>query len=337
MKLRLKFPTRPQASPVLDAEQQAAVDYDGSVLLIALPGSGKTRCIQAKSFNAPALTLATTFNREAAAEMRRRCGPIEVRTIHSLSLRETGVMPLDSSGGPDFDALIYDYLAYPHKSHYDLLLLDEGHTLSANHLHILKELTPSRIFSVADFCQQIYIWNGAYKGLFTDLEKWGCRVMYLYNNHRSNQDVVDVLEAVYNRHMVAKGPSELKGDIGILAKTNEELQVIEELLLRAEVSFESHIRENYQEKAIKRVYGKSPHIFLYTIHSSIGLEFDKVFVMDWYGRLTVEEVNVLYVGLSRARVACHLVNFYRSSPGLGQVLLKGKCPVLDFSGLLRRL
>jgi superfamily I DNA/RNA helicase len=316
----------------LDNEQYAAVNWEGSVLLIGVPGGGKTRCIQAISYNTSFNTLGTTFNAEAAREMRRRCSKlIEVRDIHSLSLRETGYLPTDSNGDPDFDSLLDSYIEYPMKHHYSTLILDELHTFSRDNWKIVQDLTPHRIFAVGDPYQLIYTFRGAYRGIFEDLEKWGCKVMYLHNNYRSSQAVVDVLEAVYKRGMIAKGPSSLNNSIGILAKTNQDLHNIEQLLLEANVAFESHIRGD------KKIYGDNPHIFLYTIHASIGLEFDTSCVIDWYGEMNLEEINILYVGLSRARETCYVVRFPYTKPGLAQALLGSDCPAININDMIKEL
>jgi DNA helicase-2/ATP-dependent DNA helicase PcrA len=86
----------------LDADQRAAAEIvAGPLLIVAGPGSGKTRTLTyriahliAEHGAAPASCLAITFTRRAAQEMRERLGrllgpraePIPVHTFHSLGL-----------------------------------------------------------------------------------------------------------------------------------------------------------------------------------------------------------------------------------------------------------
>ncbi|MCS6841485.1 MAG: UvrD-helicase domain-containing protein [Roseiflexus sp.] len=92
------------ASFTPDPEQQAAVDAPLPVLLVAGPGTGKTRSIVAKYVSLvrqgidPASILALTFSNRAAEEMRERiiaalrqeathlAGRVEVSTFHSWGL-----------------------------------------------------------------------------------------------------------------------------------------------------------------------------------------------------------------------------------------------------------
>ncbi|MCC6775407.1 MAG: UvrD-helicase domain-containing protein [Hyphomicrobiales bacterium] len=84
-----------------DQQRVAAAAVDGAVLIIAGPGSGKTRTLThriahliAERGAAPESCLAITFTRRAAAEMRERlarllpesAGAIPIHTFHSLGL-----------------------------------------------------------------------------------------------------------------------------------------------------------------------------------------------------------------------------------------------------------
>lgn len=91
--------TGSQAGPVqLTVQQRAIVAHkQGPALVFAVAGAGKTtamthrigRLVQEKLF-APHQILATTFNRSAADELRRRvgawagCEQVDIRTLHSL-------------------------------------------------------------------------------------------------------------------------------------------------------------------------------------------------------------------------------------------------------------
>jgi DNA helicase-2/ATP-dependent DNA helicase PcrA len=91
----------PAAVVTLDAEQAAAVDAPpGPLLIVAGPGTGKTRTLtqrlarQIEAGTDPARTLAVTFTRRAADELRERLAAllgergeqVLVRTFHGLGL-----------------------------------------------------------------------------------------------------------------------------------------------------------------------------------------------------------------------------------------------------------
>ena len=94
--------------PGLDVRQREVVSHtNGPLLVVAGPGSGKTRCIEARALNLllreqarPAEVLLCAFGRDAAGELRRRftaasfaCGragafsAVRITTIHSLCHR----------------------------------------------------------------------------------------------------------------------------------------------------------------------------------------------------------------------------------------------------------
>lgn len=87
----------------LNPEQQEVVDHDGHSLVVACPGSGKTRVIVVKighilSRNAKARVCAVTFTRDAASELKKRLVDdigaevvnkrTRVGTFHSLAIRQ---------------------------------------------------------------------------------------------------------------------------------------------------------------------------------------------------------------------------------------------------------
>lgn len=112
-RLRLISSPRKAASPLtaqLDDDQRSAVEaVDRPLLIVAGPGSGKTRTLTYRIAHligecgvAPAACLAITFTRRAAAEMRERlgallpdcAGAVPIHTFHSLGLsilRELGL------------------------------------------------------------------------------------------------------------------------------------------------------------------------------------------------------------------------------------------------------
>jgi len=101
-------PGDPQPSRALDPEQLAAVAaHDGAVQIVAPAGSGKTTvlCERVRELlrrgTPPEQILCTTFNRDAAGELRARLDAagittVEARTFHSVGawiLREERMLP----------------------------------------------------------------------------------------------------------------------------------------------------------------------------------------------------------------------------------------------------
>ncbi len=102
----------------LDEEQRAAVTAPaGPLLIIAGPGSGKTRTLTHRIAHlittgtvAAGSVLAITFTRRAAAEMRDRLGPllgacaraVHIHTFHSLGLAILRAHPEEAGLLPDF-------------------------------------------------------------------------------------------------------------------------------------------------------------------------------------------------------------------------------------------
>jgi DNA helicase II / ATP-dependent DNA helicase PcrA len=129
----------------LDDEQRAAAQIvDGPLMILAGPGSGKTRTLTFRIAHLvaergvdPAQCLAVTFTRRAAGEMRSRlaelipgaAGRVAVHTFHSLGLailrKDPGAAGLSSgfrlAGQPERTALLAEALAVPKRKAEPLL------------------------------------------------------------------------------------------------------------------------------------------------------------------------------------------------------------------------
>ena len=77
----------------LDEEQRYVVDSNESMVVVAGPGSGKTRMLTEKArkvFNSEESLLCLTFTRSAAREMASRVPGIPASTIHSYCCGRVG-------------------------------------------------------------------------------------------------------------------------------------------------------------------------------------------------------------------------------------------------------
>lgn len=84
----------------LNDPQRATVEHDGHLVIVAIPGSGKTRCLvertaRLRSEDPTAPIIVVTFTREAAKEVRERLNQrlpslarTQVATFHALALQQ---------------------------------------------------------------------------------------------------------------------------------------------------------------------------------------------------------------------------------------------------------
>lgn len=187
---------------VLTDEQEAAVTWEGGpVLVVAGPGTGKTRTLVARAERLLGRetggVLVLTFTNRAADEVRSRLGDpggrARVTTFHALALAEwnrwraaRGLAPLvvvdrDAAGPPagvaagdwcDLDGLVRGLVrvlrddpeaARALRVRYPHVLVDEFQDISPDQFALLRLLCPdgSRPFAVGDPDQTIYAFRGS--------------------------------------------------------------------------------------------------------------------------------------------------------------------------------
>jgi superfamily I DNA/RNA helicase len=290
----------------LDSEQQAIVDYDGSQVIIAGPGSGKTRTLVAKAedlYQREEKFICLTFTRAAAAEMRDRMPGVDARTIHSYCRKMSG-------GGKNYDKMLTGFLeakrtGYLQEEKYDWVLVDEVQDLTDVQWRVVKSIVGGKLFAVGDPYQSIYGWNGALGDkIFTELDSLGCKTFHLNNNYRSSPEIVELLESKCRRGLVSKGTKNL-GTTAILARARSEVARVARLLDREDVGYTVRL-SNSELSSTKEVNHGSSTLRVMTMHCSKGLEFDRVLLycydMDYFNgrRPGSEEMNLYYVALARA-------------------------------------
>ncbi|MBE2244527.1 MAG: RecQ family ATP-dependent DNA helicase [Burkholderiaceae bacterium] len=226
--------------------QQALVEApeEGNHLVLAGPGSGKTKLIVHRIAYLlrvrrvqPDSIIALTFNRGAAAELRRRllalagddARGVTVLTYHAMALRLTGTSleAASRSDAPiDFDRLIQDAIDLLHGrsdqalldedearerllAGYEYIFVDEYQDIDAKQYELVGALAGRRqrdadtklnIMAVGDDDQNIYGFKGASVEFIRRFEAdyAGART-YLVENFRSTQNIIAAANHVIQR------------------------------------------------------------------------------------------------------------------------------------------
>jgi len=278
----------------LDSEQQEVVDYNDSCIVIAGPGSGKTRTLVAKAeklYSSNADLICLTFTRSAAHELRTRMPGILAQTIHSYCFGEIG-------WPGNYDKMLPKFLNKDEKEKYDWVLVDEVQDLTEEELDVVLSITGGKLFAVGDPYQSIYGWNGALgMRIFDKLDSH--KTFQLRNNYRSCQKIVNWLNTVYDRKLVSKNII-TNGLTAILCRTNMAVWEVTQLLEEAGIGYTVRIGANESKPTTEEDHGDSL-LKVMTCHVSKGLEFDSVILYNWrpepwWG----EERRLYYVSMARA-------------------------------------
>lgn len=278
----------------LDNDQQKVVDYEDSCLVVAGPGSGKTRTLVAKAaklWSEGKDVVCLTFTRAAAQELRSRMPGIQAQTIHSYCYGEVGWTG-------NYDKLLYEFTDRKDKYTYEWVLVDEAQDLTEEELGVALSLVGDKLFMVGDPYQSIYGWNGALgMEVFERLSSY--RTFQLRNNYRSNANIVDLLNQVYRRDLVSTNVVDVGVD-AILCRTNK--AVFEACSILGDYDIGHTVRIGASERnPTKEEFHGSDKLKVMTCHCSKGLEFDNVVLYQWFPEpLWGEELNLYYVSIARA-------------------------------------
>lgn len=290
----------------------------------------------------PSKIVVLTFTNNAAAEMRDRLGNdfypgMFMGTIHSyanLLLTSRGYDTAMIRDDEDFDRLFEMIEEHPEVIRpVDYLLCDESQDLNkAQFLFISEVIDPVASLIVGDVRQSIYAFRGAEpKMLLRLMKKPEFQVRELTQNYRNGKKIIDfsnkIIEKMKNvPQTVVRGMRGEQGKIqlitqfdilnvikkdpqwghwAILCRTNKKVDQIMGMLVRqgipcltfrqAQGSLDD-LKEKMNENAVK----------VLTIHSSKGLEFDKVIICDTFSK-GQDNIRLNYVAVTRARDELYLV------------------------------
>lgn len=287
---------------VLDEEQEFAVSSESSLMVIAGPGSGKTRVLTEKARRiqrSGKSFICLTFTRSAAKEMASRVLNLPATTIHSLC---NGVVGWKSEWGYDglLKRFLWEQKSSPMKV--DWVLLDEAQDVNDMELDVVLSLVKDKVFIVGDPFQSIYGFQGAlgYE-VIRLLERRGVEAFPLKNNYRSTQPLVNGLNTIYPRGLVSVGVK-TTSLTAILCRTNDDVSYVSKELRRAHIPHRIRRSLDRSENSSREQdIGGPSNLRLMTIHVSKGLEFDKVILFGWKPQFNLEEEKrVYYVAMSRA-------------------------------------
>ena len=289
----------------LDKEQLRAITSEGSVAIVAGPGSGKTRILLSKAqYEAQKgnKTLCLTFTRSAAEEIRQRAPRVRASTIHSLCYQYLGRFP------NDYDELLNEFLDLKTKPKFDLVLVDEFQDLTSKELEVVLSICKSTIFLVGDNNQAIFGYCDA-EG--SQIPKTKIKKIYLHKNYRSGNSILEKLEKLNLRNLISvnKDGNEKIDKTAILFRTNRHLDLVALSLKTLGYSFTIRKRGiKYPGQVVTNPNGSPKDLILSTIHCSKGKEWRNVICFDWGERLQVQEKNLIYVATARASQDFHLIN-----------------------------
>lgn len=281
----------------LDKEQQYVVDSNEGMVVIAGPGSGKTRILTERArrlFNRGESIICLCFTRSAAREMASRVPGLPCCTIHSYCCGRVGWK--DRWG---YSGLLYRFLIQKGGERFQNVLLDECQDVNELELDVVLSMVGGRLFAVGDPYQSIYGFQGAMgPNVVFLLNKFGCTQVDLHSNYRSCPEVVSRLNKMFDRKLVSKGIKDT-GLTAILCRKNEDIFYASNYLKDEGIPHRIRLSAEYSNNREYDVIGES-NLRLSTIHSSKGLEFDKVILFDWYPDEKGEEERVYYVACARA-------------------------------------
>ena len=287
----------------LDEEQQAVVDNDNSQVVIAGPGSGKTRVLTEKArkiFNSGESLLCLTFTRSAAREMQERVPGVPASTIHSYCCGLVGW-----KDNWKYQGLLWRTMMMRDKPTFDWILLDEVQDCNPEEIDVAVSLIGGKIFAVGDPYQSIYGFQGALgPEVISFLQRMGCKRVDLHNNYRSCPEIVDRLNRIYDRGLVSRYVKST-GLTAILCRTNEDVFLVSKFLEGQGLAHNLRLSTEHSNSKERVVLGSS-NIWVMTAHQSKGLEFDKVILFSWYPDIDQdEEMRVYYVVVARASREFH--------------------------------
>lgn len=300
--------------------QQPAADAKGSVMLIASPGSGKTRVALAKCvqlYNDKTPFLALMYTRKAAEELRSRLssnGNIlrsRIGTIHSFCLAEIrrNYPGYRVKGTDKFGKLLADFLDLEIKPKYPYIVVDEMQDVSELENKVLESVRGGYIFGVGDPYQSIYGFAGALGE--EAFEYFPAKIMELKYNYRSNQEVIDGYEEVFPRGIKSRGHGTIE-NFAVLTRNNKDADYAYRYLQHAGFGCVRIYPGTGDKGDIVSVGDGS--IYVMTIHCSKATEYREVYVCldGWWqregGSFPLSEDYILYVGLSRGMTYSRIIS-----------------------------
>lgn len=319
---------QPPPRPTLSPEQAEVRDAPANTLVIAAPGAGKTEVlIQRHERNelAGIPSLSLTFTVAAANEIKRRIPGARAATVHSFCYQQIGYEWPNGADASGYPKLLQHYIQKSNREHFGEVLVDEVQNLSPLMMDVIRAIPKDSVFAVGDPYQSCYIGEWA-RNLFDapamgqaafDTLTRSCSVKEIKGNRRSNEHIIEILERLNTRGLVAHGPKQLH-TILITARTHKELGYVSRILLDADIPHTLYKKRSFDDTKYV-TNGANPKLDLMVAHQVIGTEYSRVFVFDWTPALDAayneqqEDFNLLYTATARAAEEVYTVNRGRHS------------------------
>ena len=230
----------------------------------------------------------------------------------------------------DYPLYLYDKLSEYNEKIYsvDALFVDELQDIDEEQSHIFEKVECMKKFYIGDSRQMIYGFRGASTEIFESIK--GFDEYTLRQNYRSKQEIIDYADTFYKTYFAPceAGEKNLvsgliwsqRADINCTRGNGGKVYVVDSFGFCNNVNNE----ECNTSLAMKDVFSQAPMILcrtnrqvqlikdagyynVSTIHQSKGLEYRAVIVVDTEVN-SIDDLNVIYVGLTRARDTLMVVN-----------------------------
>lgn len=208
----------------------------------------------------------------------------------------------------------------------DGLFVDEFQDIDATQYEIFKKVNASKKFLIGDFRQAIYGFNNALEDVFERLAADGYKTYNLDTNYRSKQSIMDVADSFRDfceNEAFITSLKELKHsdilcsrgsgghiyfiDANKVCTTLDDSTIPPDDIIRRLLRESDTMilcRSNKQVRKLQAIGLDNCS----TVHQAKGLEYDNVILCDMQIN-NQEELNIAYVGMTRARNELCVINF----------------------------
>ena len=227
----------------------------------------------------------------------------------------------------EYDEEIYDI---------DAFYVDEFQDIDEIQFEIFEKVCASKKFFIGDFRQAIYGFNGSLEDIFERLAAANFKTFNLNTNYRSKQNIINVADSFreeceqdkYITSLTTIHPSPIVCDRGAGGKVyffkedgqctttedeEEQASIIIKNMLNAPDTMVL-CRSNKQVRKLQALGINNCS----TIHQAKGLEYANVILCD-FTITSQEELNVAYVGMTRAKNELCVIHYDKLIEALTQI------------------
>ena len=236
----------------------------------------------------------------------------------------------------EYDEEIYDI---------DALFVDEFQDIDEIQFKIFEKVCARKKFYIGDFRQAIYAFNGSLEDVFERLAAANFKFYHLNTNYRSRQSIMDVADSFRDQYdgnecTILNLKQLTHSNVNCARGRGGEVYFVDE-----NGHYITTHDFNGSVRSVIRDIIKSPNTIILcrtnkqirklqalgvqncsTIHQAKGLEYDSVILADMKVN-NDEELNVAYVGMTRAKNELCVINFEYLIALLASMEIKYDAPV----------